>query len=76
MSTLRLIYGKGIPNPTKFIRTKWGQDPFSYGSYSYSLVGAKQPHDRLAIGATVADRVFFAGEATSVAHPATVHGAY
>jgi monoamine oxidase len=39
-------------------------------------VGSKQPDDRLAMAATVADRLFFAGEATSELYPASVHGAY
>jgi len=39
-------------------------------------VGCLQPEDRLAMAAPVADRLFFAGEATSVLYPATVHGAY
>ena len=39
-------------------------------------MGSVQPHDRLAMAATVANRLFFAGEAASKLYPATVHGAY
>ena len=76
MTTLRLIYGKSVPDPTKQVITRWGQDPYSLGSYSYSGVGSNEPTDRLALAATVADRLFFGGEATSDLYPATNHGAY
>ena len=56
--------------------TRWNSDRFSYGSYSYSAVGNDQPKDRLALKQTVAGRIFFAGEATSVDYPATTTGAY
>ncbi len=34
-----------------------------------------EPADREALGTPLADRVFFAGEATSLNYPSTVHGA-
>ena len=71
MTTLKQIYGQKIPNPTKQIVTRWGSDPYSLGSYSYSGVGSKAPTDRLALAATVADRLFFGGEASSHLYPAT-----
>jgi monoamine oxidase len=49
-------------------------DPWSLGSYSYLPVGAT-PADRVALATPAAARLFFAGEATSSEHPATVHGA-
>jgi lysine-specific histone demethylase 1 len=55
--------------------TRWGQDPYSLGSYSHKAVGSS-PEDIKALAEPVGDRVYFAGEATSVEHPATVHGAY
>ena len=76
MTTLRLIYGESIPDPTKQIITRWGQDPYSLGSYSYSGVGSDEPTDRQAMAATLANRLFFGGEATSELYPATNHGAY
>jgi len=76
MRTLRLMYGDKIPKPTKTLISRWGTDPFSLGAYSYSVVGSKQPDDRLAIGATVANKLFFAGEATSQNYPSTVTGAH
>jgi len=76
MATLRLIYGDSIPDPTEQVITRWGQDPFSLGSYSYSAVGSDEPVNRKSLASTVANRLFFAGEATSHLYPATNHGAY
>ena len=55
--------------------TRWSTDPFARGSYSYPAVGGK-PEDRQTLAAPVADRLFFAGEATNAVKYATVHGAY
>jgi polyamine oxidase len=60
--------------PVASIITRWRQDPFAFGSYSYLPPGAS-PADRAALGAPVDGRLFFAGEATSLDYPATVHGA-
>lgn len=72
------IYGpKGVvvPDPIQTICTKWGSDPFSYGSYSHVRVGSSGvDYDILA--ESVNNRLFFAGEATTRQHPATMHGAY
>ncbi|MBX7224383.1 MAG: FAD-dependent oxidoreductase [Blastocatellia bacterium] len=75
MTVLRKIYGSAIPNPTEWIVTRWGQDPFTFGSYSHVPPGARgKDYDLLA--EPVGNRLFFAGEATNREHPATVHGAY
>jgi monoamine oxidase len=52
----------------------WQSDPFSRGSYSYVGVGGEGAQESLA--ASLADTLFFAGEATnSDGFHATVHGA-
>ncbi|KAG6414918.1 hypothetical protein SASPL_122295 [Salvia splendens] len=67
--------GIAVPDPIQAVCTRWGQDQFSYGSYSYVAVGASgDDYDILA--ESVADRVFFAGEATNKQYPATMHGAF
>ncbi|CAA0831029.1 Lysine-specific histone demethylase 1 homolog 1 [Striga hermonthica] len=67
--------GIAVPDPVQAVCTRWGQDPFSYGSYSYVAIGASgDDYDILA--ENVADRVFFAGEATNKQYPATMHGAF
>lgn len=62
------------PTPAAMIRTSWSTDPLAFGAYSYMAVGA-DPKMRNALAAPLGNRVFFAGEATSPDHPATVHGA-
>lgn len=75
MGVLRKIYGASIPEPTDVVVTRWGSDPFSYGSYSYLKVGANA-HMRSILAEPLNNRLFFSGEATSKHYPATVHGAY
>ena len=53
---------------------RWGADPFARGSYSYALPG--KADCRAALAAPVDDRLFFAGEACSLADFSTVHGAF
>ncbi len=66
--------GGGVPDPEAWTITRWRADPFARGSYSFLAVGSS-PDDRRALAAPVSDRLFFAGEATSVDNPATAHGA-
>jgi hypothetical protein len=55
--------------------TRWHDDEWSYGSYSYLRVGANA-RTRKAVAAKVKNLLYFAGEHTSVDYPATVQGAY
>lgn len=75
MAVLRGMYGRDIPNPDAWLITRWAADPFAYGSYSFIPPGASGD-DYAALARPVEGRLFFAGEATNRAHPATVHGAY
>lgn len=75
MQTLRTIFGQSIPAPDDWQLTRWAADPFAGGSYSFYAVGSNR-QSRRQLARPVAGRVFFAGEATSVEHPNTVHGAY
>ncbi|KAL5737932.1 hypothetical protein ACOSP7_030693 [Xanthoceras sorbifolium] len=78
LSVLRGIYnpkGIDVPNPLQSICTRWGSDPFTYGSYSHVRVRSSgSDYDVLA--ESVGGRLFFAGEATTRQYPATMHGAY
>ena len=65
--------GGGIPDPEGALVTRWRRDPFSLGSYSFLLTGSSAA-DRAALAAPVGERLAFAGEATSLRAPATVHG--
>lgn len=61
------------PEPTAALITRWAADPWSLGSYTYLAVGAT-PQDRRTLAEPLG-RLVLAGEATSVDHPSTVHGA-
>jgi monoamine oxidase len=52
----------------------WAQDPFATGAYSHALPGHWDK--RAVLAAPVNDRLFFAGEATSLHLFSTAHGAY
>ena len=66
---------------TEFIRARlaacyfhnWQHDPFSRGAYGY--VPVEGLDDQRALSQPVDGTLFFAGEATSVGHIGTVHGA-
>jgi monoamine oxidase len=75
MKTLRAMFGSDIPNPSGYLITRWGSDPFSVGSYSY-IPPFASGKDYDALFKPVDDVLFFAGEATSREYPSTVHGAY
>ncbi|KAK7393004.1 hypothetical protein VNO78_21454 [Psophocarpus tetragonolobus] len=79
LQILKGIYepkGINVPEPIQTVCTRWGSDPFCYGSYSNVAVGASgDDYDILA--ESVGDgRLFFAGEATTRRYPATMHGAF
>lgn len=61
MATLTRMHSGAIPAPTGWLRTRWGQDPYSRGSYS-SLAPGSHPRDRDRLAAPVGGRLSFAGE--------------
>lgn len=73
----RAMFGdKAVPDrPAAYLRTNWATDPWALGSYSSFGVGSSRATLE-AFGEAHEDRLHFAGEHTSPAHPATVHGAY
>ncbi|VVC75744.1 Pseudooxynicotine oxidase [Aquicella siphonis] len=74
-TVLKKLYGSHIPQPSSYVITRWHSDPYSKGSYSYIPKGVDvNQYQQLA--APVASRLFFAGEATAVNAPSSVHGAY
>jgi monoamine oxidase len=64
----------GVPTPAAVARSSWSTDQFARGSASFVAVGSS-PEQRAALRAPIADRVFFAGEATADQEPGTVPGA-
>lgn len=74
MKALRTAYGAAVPEPEAWLCSRWSEDPFAFGSYSYLAAGSSG-EDRDALAQPVDGVLFFAGEATSRTHAATVHGA-
>ena len=63
-----------VPDPCFHYVTRWRQNPFTRGTYSYVRVGANQT-DVANISLPVNNKIFFAGEATTGKdHLGTVHG--
>lgn len=58
----------------QWLVSRWGTDENSLGSYSYDRVG--KPHNLYEKLRIPVDNLFFAGEATSIDYPGSVHGAY
>ena len=75
MTILRTMFGADIPEPVDVIQTRWNSDPFAKGAYSFLRAGAVAVRDRNNLAENVIERLFFAGEATSVANYATTEGA-
>ena len=75
MVHLKDMYGSAIPNPTNLLRTKWYSNENTYGAYSFTAVGTEMRHFE-DLGASLDDKLFFAGEHTEVDYFSTVHGAY
>lgn len=74
LASLRDVYGERVERPDSVLVTRWQDDPYSRGSYSFMLPGSTpEDHDRMA---TPVDGVLhFAGEATWTDDPATVTAA-
>lgn len=60
--------------PIQYLMSRWGSDPNTLGAYSCDLVG--KPGDLSERLRAPVDNLYFAGEATSVEHTGSVHGAY
>jgi monoamine oxidase len=75
MSHLKSIYGNNISNPIQFLRTKWGSNINSFGSYSFATNGSG-PLNFDTLSNAVSNKLFFAGEHTEREYRGTVHGAY
>ncbi|RZB51661.1 putative polyamine oxidase 2 isoform A [Glycine soja] len=61
-------------SPIQYLVSRWGSDINSLGSYSYDAVG--KPHELYERLRVPVDNLFFAGEATSMSYPGSVHGAF
>lgn len=75
LASLQALFDHTLPALKSYHLTRWGQDRFSMGAYSYPHK-KMHPDDRTHLAAPVNNRLFFAGEATSRHYSATAHGAY
>ncbi|NYD67237.1 flavin monoamine oxidase family protein [Agromyces atrinae] len=64
-----------VPAPAAFVRSNWTADQFARGALSFDGVGTTDAI-RESLTEPIDDRLFFAGEATSVDAPGTLHGAF
>jgi monoamine oxidase len=72
---LRRVFGADFVNELRAsIATAWGSDPHARGSYSAALPG--KANLREILGRPVTPQLMFAGEACSVHHYGTLHGAW
>jgi len=75
LQTLQQMFGNTVPTPVGHQISRWATDPFAGGAYSFTPVGAT-PELRDKLAAPLANRLFFAGEATSRHYYGTAHGAF
>ncbi len=74
LEVLAEILGREVPQPLASVVTRWRDDPFARGSYTYLPVGAA-PEDMEELGRPESDTLLFAGEATVPLYYGTVHAA-
>jgi monoamine oxidase len=75
MEALRAMFGTSVPDPLGHQVSRWRQDPFACGAYSFIAVGTSKKDRAALFGADWDGRLNFAGEAASRDQPSTVHGA-
>ncbi|MBL6431450.1 MAG: FAD-dependent oxidoreductase [Alphaproteobacteria bacterium] len=75
MDAVRTMFGRDLPDPQDVRLTRWSQDPFTRGAYSFTALGTT-PADFDALARPVEKTLLFAGEHTTFRHHGTVHGAY
>ena len=75
MKPLRVVYGEDIPNPDSFLITRWGLEPYILGSYSTAGYNQDDLTLRTELANSIENKIFFAGEATSVNEYGFTHSA-
>ena len=74
-AALKAMFGADFPAPVAVQVTRWSQDPFSRGSYSFNATGTTPGTRGALAGADWDGRLIFAGEACAPAYWGTAHGA-
>lgn len=75
MDAIRAMFGSDVPMPIDYQISRWSQEPYTKGAYSYSKLGSN-PADFDAFKAPISEILLFAGEHTDFEFHGTVHGAY
>jgi monoamine oxidase len=75
MKSLRVAYGDDIPEPEAYLITRWGMEPYILGSYSAPGHNQDDLKLRTELANPIQNKIFFAGEATSVLEYGFTHGA-
>ena len=75
MKSLKVAYGKDVPEPEAHLISRWGMEPYILGSYSAPGHNQDDLKLRTELAIPVQNKIFFAGEATSVLEYAFTHGA-
>ena len=76
MDVLRSMFGGSVvPEPRQVLVSRWGEDEFSRGAYSFHQVGSTPEH-RTVLGRSLGNRLYFAGGATHLQQFATTQGAF
>ena len=69
------LFGENIPNPDSFLITRWGLEPYILGSYSAPGHNQDDLKLRTELANPIENKIFFAGEATSVNEYGFTHSA-
>jgi monoamine oxidase len=74
-AALKTMFGRDFPAPVAAQITRWAQDPFTQGAYSFNATGTTPDTREALAGADWAGRLIFAGEACDPDYWGTAHGA-
>ena len=75
MKPLKIVYGEDIPKPESFLITRWGLEPYILGTYSAPGHNQDDLKLRTELANPIENKIFFAGEATSVNEYGFTHSA-
>lgn len=74
-AALQTMFGPGFPAPIGTQITRWSEDPFAKGAYSFNAIGSTGATRQSLAGADWEGRLVFAGEAAEPDYWGTAHGA-
>ncbi|RMZ99367.1 spermine oxidase-like [Brachionus plicatilis] len=72
---VKCFFDLKLPKPKRVLRSRWNEDKFALGSYTYIKIGSGLK-DVKELHRPLNNSLFFSGEATNYKYMGTVHGAY